>query len=74
LLPTRPVIALHGLIYGWVGQSAPGWTPAPVEGEGWSPYRIHSWELRGHPQETSENSETDAGGDPDRHPDGDPTE
>lgn len=56
LLPTRPVIALHGLIYGWVGQGAPGWTPAPVEGEGWSPYRIHSWELRGHPQETSENS------------------
>jgi nitrite reductase/ring-hydroxylating ferredoxin subunit len=55
-LPSRPAIALHGLIFGWLGQGQPDWRPDPGEVQGWSDFRIHSWELRGHPQETSENS------------------
>ncbi len=55
-LPSRPAVALHGLVFGWVGAGEPNWRPDPGEVDGWSPFRIHSWELRGHPQETSENS------------------
>lgn len=53
-----PVIELHGvaLVYFDPTQSEPTWRPDDVDMTGWSPFRFHQWTLRGHPQETTENS------------------
>lgn len=55
-LPGRPVIERDGLLFGWSGQGAPAWAPDEVGAEGWSPFQVHQWELRAHPQEVTENS------------------
>lgn len=55
-LGARPVLSRDGLLYAWLGADAPGWEPEVLDAAGWSPYRLHGWELRGHPQEISENS------------------
>ena len=36
--------------------NAPTWEIPVLETEGWSPLARHSWDFRGHPQETTENS------------------
>ncbi len=53
-----PVMELHGiaLVYFDAAQSEPTWRPEDVDMEEWSPFRFHEWTLRGHPQETTENS------------------
>jgi nitrite reductase/ring-hydroxylating ferredoxin subunit len=48
----------HGLILAWhdgEGRS-PGWQVPSLRTAGWSDWRIRSWTIRGHPQETTENS------------------
>jgi nitrite reductase/ring-hydroxylating ferredoxin subunit len=49
---------LDGLVLAYVHASGqePTWAPEPPDMRGWSPFRLHSWTLRGHPQETTENS------------------
>ena len=53
-----PVLVLHGvaLAYFHPRGAPPSWRPEGVEMEGWPPFRFHRWTLRGHPQETTENS------------------
>lgn len=55
-LLTRPVIVRHGLLLAWPGPTPPTWAPDDPGDEGWSDPVLHTWELRGHPQETTENS------------------
>jgi nitrite reductase/ring-hydroxylating ferredoxin subunit len=53
-----PVIELHGIALAYFHPQgiAPSWEPEGVDMDGWPPFRLHRWTLRGHPQETSENS------------------
>lgn len=53
-----PVRELDGLVllYVHAGGEEPTWAPEPADARGWSPFRLHLWTLRGHPQETTENS------------------
>lgn len=55
-LGPRPVVERDGLLFAWFGAESPGWVPDVVDGAGWSPFGLHHWELRGHPQEVTENS------------------
>lgn len=55
-LPCVPVLERDGLVFAWLGDREPGWTPDFGDSDGWSPFGLHHWELRGHPQETTENS------------------
>ncbi len=55
-LSTLPTMERDGLIFGWHGARPPGWMPDIAPSEGWSPFALRHWELRGHPQETTENS------------------
>jgi nitrite reductase/ring-hydroxylating ferredoxin subunit len=53
-----PVREKHGVVLGWhdpLGR-APTWEVADLDTRGWSPLRWHHFRLRGHPQETTENS------------------
>ena len=36
--------------------NAPTWEVPTLDTAGWSPLALHTWDFRGHPQETSENS------------------
>jgi nitrite reductase/ring-hydroxylating ferredoxin subunit len=53
-----PVRELDGLVLVYVHARSdePTWAPEPADMRGWSPFRLHMWTLRGHPQETTENS------------------
>jgi phenylpropionate dioxygenase-like ring-hydroxylating dioxygenase large terminal subunit len=53
-----PVIERHGVLMVWYhpNQEAPSFEPPDVDMEGWTPWRFHRWDLKGHPQETTENS------------------
>jgi nitrite reductase/ring-hydroxylating ferredoxin subunit len=52
------VVSQEGVVLAYFhprGQE-PTWRPEPADMRGWSPFRMHLWTLRGHPQETTENS------------------
>jgi nitrite reductase/ring-hydroxylating ferredoxin subunit len=53
-----PVLVVHGVALAYFHPRGlePTWQPEDVDMEGWAPFRFHTWTLRGHPQETSENS------------------
>lgn len=57
-LRTWPTIERHGvsLVYYDPAGAPPSFEIPDVSMEGWSPLLFHHWRLRGHPQETSENS------------------
>jgi nitrite reductase/ring-hydroxylating ferredoxin subunit len=57
-----PVLVLHGIALAYFHPRGiePSWRPEGADMEGWPPFRIHRWTLRGHPQETTENA-VDAG-------------
>lgn len=48
----------HGLILGWHDGEGrgPGWQVPSLSTGGWSDWRMRRWTIRGHPQETTENS------------------
>jgi nitrite reductase/ring-hydroxylating ferredoxin subunit len=57
-LATWPLCEQHGVIlvhYDPAGR-APAWAPPAVDMKGWSPVALQRLRLRGHPQETTENS------------------
>jgi nitrite reductase/ring-hydroxylating ferredoxin subunit len=56
VLETLPVREIAGTIVAFHGQGEPTWEPSPIDLSGWTDMAFHSWSLRGHPQETSENS------------------
>jgi nitrite reductase/ring-hydroxylating ferredoxin subunit len=47
-----------GFLLAWFdeGGAQPTWEVPPVDGAGWTPLVTHCWDLRTHPQETTENS------------------
>jgi phenylpropionate dioxygenase-like ring-hydroxylating dioxygenase large terminal subunit len=53
-----PVLVLHGIALAYYHPRGiePSWRPEGADMEGWPPFRFHRWTLRGHPQETTENS------------------
>ena len=53
-----PVMVLHGIAHAYFHPRGiePTWRPEGVDMEGWPPFRLHRWTLRGHPQETTENA------------------
>jgi nitrite reductase/ring-hydroxylating ferredoxin subunit len=53
-----PVREKHGLVLAWYHPEAcePDWEVPDLDVEGYSPLLVHVFGLRGHPQETSENS------------------
>jgi phenylpropionate dioxygenase-like ring-hydroxylating dioxygenase large terminal subunit len=53
-----PLIESHGLILAYQGAAAekPPWSPPQLDTSDWAPLIVKRWQLRGHPQETSENS------------------
>jgi phenylpropionate dioxygenase-like ring-hydroxylating dioxygenase large terminal subunit len=55
---TYPLKECHGLIlaYHHANGEAPSWAPPTLEVAGWSSLLSQEWTLRGHPQETTENS------------------
>lgn len=55
---TWPVQERNGLILAYHSQtdSAPTWEVPEMDWDGWSPLLTRVWPMRGHPQETSENS------------------
>ncbi|MFI7642244.1 Rieske 2Fe-2S domain-containing protein [Nonomuraea sp. NPDC049400] len=57
-LTTVPVAEQHGVILGWHhwADTEPGWRVGELDMTGWTPWRTRTFTLRGHPQETSENS------------------
>ncbi len=57
-LPTWPVQEKNGSIFVyWNAEGlAPGWEVPALDTEGWRPIRHATWDLKGHPQECSENS------------------
>jgi nitrite reductase/ring-hydroxylating ferredoxin subunit len=57
-LSTSPVQVHHGVILAWFDPEGgpPAFEVPPLDMEGWTPFRLHAWTLRGHPQETTENS------------------
>lgn len=56
-LKTCPIVERHGLVLAWHGAAgeAPAFAIADVDMTGWTPWREHVFELRGHPQEVAEN-------------------
>ena len=52
-----PVLTLHGIALAYFDPRGidPRWQPEDADMDGWPPFRLHAWTLRGHPQETSEN-------------------
>jgi len=55
---TWPVIDRNGLLMAYHSQKdeAPTWEIPELDWAGWSPMLSRVWDMRGHPQETSENS------------------
>jgi nitrite reductase/ring-hydroxylating ferredoxin subunit len=55
---TLPVREKHGLVLAWYHPEgrAPDWEVPDVDLAGFSPFLFHRFSLRGHPQETTENS------------------
>ncbi len=55
---TWPVEERNGIIlaYHAPDRSAPTWSVPEIDWRGWSPLLLRSWRIRGHPQETTENS------------------
>lgn len=53
-----PVHETHGLVLVWYGAAgeAPSFRVPNIDLAGWTPIRTRRWSMRGHPQETSENS------------------
>ena len=53
-----PVSERHGLLFVWwhAMEAPPSWEIPELDMTDWSPFALHTWELRGHPQETTENS------------------
>ncbi len=53
-----PILVIHGVVLAYLHPRGlePMWQPEDIDMDGWSPFRFHAWTLRGHPQETSENS------------------
>lgn len=53
-----PVLELHGIALAYFHPRClePSWRPEGADMGGWAPFRFHRWRLRGHPQETTENS------------------
>lgn len=46
-----------GVVLVWRGaRETPAWEVPALDLDGWSPMRVQRWSLRGHPQETTENS------------------
>jgi nitrite reductase/ring-hydroxylating ferredoxin subunit len=56
VLETLAVREIAGAVLAFHGEGDPAWEPAPVDLAGWTEMAFHAWSLRGHPQETSENS------------------
>jgi len=52
------VVERHGVLLAWhdAEGKASAWDVPDVDMDGWSPFLLHEWTLRGHPQETTENS------------------
>lgn len=52
------VVERHGLLLAWhdARRRPPAWEVPELDMESWSPFILHEWTLRGHPQETTENS------------------
>ncbi|HYM15954.1 MAG TPA: Rieske 2Fe-2S domain-containing protein [Dehalococcoidia bacterium] len=57
-LATLHAREVHGLVIAYHDAEglAPAWEVPDLEMDGWSPLLVKAWRLRGHPQETSENS------------------
>lgn len=57
-LRSLPITEKHGLLFAWwhTAGSPPDWEIPALDMTGWSPFALHEWKLRGHPQETTENS------------------
>lgn len=57
-LRTWPVHETHGLVlvYHHASGDAPTWRVPTVDVDGWMPLKMHAWDVRAHPQETTENS------------------
>jgi nitrite reductase/ring-hydroxylating ferredoxin subunit len=57
-LPVRHVREQHGIIMVWHDPAGkpPAWEVPLLDTEGWSPFVLEQLSLRGHPQETTENS------------------
>ncbi len=57
-LATWPIAEVNGLVFVWFGArgEAPWFAIPAVDREGWTAWRHHRFELRGHPQEVAENS------------------
>ncbi len=57
-LRTLPVAEKHGLLFAWwhTAGTLPDWEIPALDMTGWSPFALHAWKLRGHPQEITENS------------------
>jgi phenylpropionate dioxygenase-like ring-hydroxylating dioxygenase large terminal subunit len=55
---TRAVREVHGvvLVHHDAAGAPPAWEVPAIDAEGWRPLRTRVWALRGHPQETTENS------------------
>lgn len=53
-----PLLVRHGVALVWHDPTgaAPSWEVPEIPMQGWSPFMFHHWRLRGHPQETTENS------------------
>lgn len=53
-----PILVLHGIALAYFHPRGiePSWRPEGADMEGWPPFRMHRWTLRGHPQETTENA------------------
>lgn len=53
-----PVLERAGFVIAWFDNEdrPPAWTPPELDTRGWSPTLSRLFDLRGHPQETSENS------------------
>jgi nitrite reductase/ring-hydroxylating ferredoxin subunit len=55
-LRTHAVIERNGFVLVWHGPGDPEWDVPPLPLEGHTPMKEHRFHLRGHPQETTENS------------------
>ncbi len=57
-LDVIPLVELHGRLFGYHDSdgAAPRFDLPAVSEDGWSPLKFHTFHLRGHPQETTENS------------------
>ncbi len=57
-LGTRPSMERNGLVLAWHGAvgEAPSWEVPVIDFEGYTGFKVHSWKLSAHPQDTAENS------------------